>query len=79
MYIGFTLDMWLTCKQHIVATCAFERDKERKVRWLLRLGSGLSITAKPWLFKVSLMPSLHWGIQSWQAKILGHYHFAQSL
>ncbi|KAH8345305.1 hypothetical protein KR084_004743, partial [Drosophila pseudotakahashii] len=64
-YLGLTLDRRLTWKQHIVATCASVRQKAGKVRWLLRPGSGLSITAKTRLFKATLMPSLHWGIHFW--------------
>jgi len=46
-YLGLTLDRRLSCRQHIVATYASTRQKERK------------LTAKTLLFKVILIPSLH--------------------
>jgi len=46
----------LTRKLHIVTTCAFTRQKARKMRFLLRPGSGLSITATIRFFNATLMP-----------------------
>ncbi|KAL7742887.1 hypothetical protein ACLKA6_016249 [Drosophila palustris] len=64
-YLGIIIDRRLTWKPHILRTCATVRAKCKKLDWLLRPRSGLSLTAKVRLFKAIISPSLTWGVNIW--------------
>ncbi|KAH8284425.1 hypothetical protein KR018_007774, partial [Drosophila ironensis] len=64
-YLGLILDKRLTCKQHtqkIAATC---RTKLKKLNWLLKPTSKLSLGNKVLLFKTIVVPSITYCIQLW--------------
>jgi len=63
--LGLILDKRLTWKQHktkIAATC---RAKLRKLNWLLKPTSKLSLGNKDLLFKAIVVPSMTYCIQLW--------------
>ncbi|KAL7724818.1 hypothetical protein ACLKA6_017308 [Drosophila palustris] len=64
-YLGIIIDRRLTWKPHILRTCATVRAKCKKLDWLLRPRSGLSLTAKVRLFKAIISPTLTWGLNIW--------------
>ncbi|KAL7725810.1 hypothetical protein ACLKA6_017640 [Drosophila palustris] len=64
-YLGIIIDRRLTWKPHILRTCATVRAKCKKLDWLLRPRSGLSLTAKVRLFKAIISPTLSWGLNIW--------------
>ncbi|KAL7742617.1 hypothetical protein ACLKA6_013949 [Drosophila palustris] len=64
-YLGKIIDRRLTWKPHILRTCATVRAKCKKLDWLFRPRSGLSLTAKVRLFKAIISPTLTWGVNIW--------------
>jgi len=64
-YLGLILDKRLTWKQHTTKVAASCRAKLRKLNWLLKPTSKLSLGNKVLLFKAIVVPSMTYCIQLW--------------
>jgi len=64
-YLGLILDKRLTWKQHTTKIAATFRAKLRKLNWLLKPTSKLSLGNKVLLFQAIVVPSMTYCMQLW--------------